>query len=140
MGKSEELSKKVNMEPFQCSYRSQNHQTVKKQAHHGTTKLLAGLDRKRLSTPRDVHALVCSCVRNRRQTSRDLKNEWALSRNVTCLARTVGNRLCETALKSHWTRKKPFINERERKPGLLFAGDHKDWTNERTFLQLLNNK
>lgn len=104
------------------------HYTKKKQAEHGTTKLLAGRGRKRLSTPRDDRALIRSCVRNRRQTSRDLKNEWALSRNVTCSARTVRNRLLEAGLKSHRARKKPFINERQRKARLLFAGDHKDWT------------
>uniref|UniRef100_A0A3B5AZ81 Transposase Tc1-like domain-containing protein n=1 Tax=Stegastes partitus TaxID=144197 RepID=A0A3B5AZ81_9TELE len=93
--------------------------TKKKQAQHGTTKLLAGCGRKRLSTPRDNHALICSCVRNHHQTSRDLKNEWALWRSVTCLARHT---------ESHRAQKKPFINERQRKARLLFAGDHKDWT------------
>lgn len=104
------------------------HYNKKKQAEHGTTKLLPGRGRKRLSTPRDDRALVRSCVRNRRQTSRDLQNEWALSRNVTCSARTVRNRLVEAGLKSHRARKKPFINERHRKARLLFARDHKDWT------------
>uniref|UniRef100_A0A3P8T2P1 Tc1-like transposase DDE domain-containing protein n=1 Tax=Amphiprion percula TaxID=161767 RepID=A0A3P8T2P1_AMPPE len=92
------------------------HYTKKKQAEHGTTKLLAGCGRKHLSTPRDDRALIRSCVMNRRQTSRDLKNEWALSRNVT------------SGLNSHRARKKPFINERQRKTWLLFVGDHKDWT------------
>uniref|UniRef100_A0A3Q1EMJ1 Transposase Tc1-like domain-containing protein n=1 Tax=Acanthochromis polyacanthus TaxID=80966 RepID=A0A3Q1EMJ1_9TELE len=61
-------------------------------------------------------------IRNHRQTSWDLKNEWALLRNVTCSARTVGNRLLLAGLKSHKAWKKPFINERQRKAQLLFAG------------------
>uniref|UniRef100_A0AAQ5XGI7 Tc1-like transposase DDE domain-containing protein n=1 Tax=Amphiprion ocellaris TaxID=80972 RepID=A0AAQ5XGI7_AMPOC len=104
------------------------HYTKKKQAQYGTTKLLAGRGRKRLSTPRDDRALIRSCVSNLCQTTRDLKNEWALSRNVTCSARTVRNRLLEAGLKLNRPRKEPFINERQREARLLFAGDHKDWT------------
>uniref|UniRef100_A0A3B4YXX1 Transposase Tc1-like domain-containing protein n=1 Tax=Stegastes partitus TaxID=144197 RepID=A0A3B4YXX1_9TELE len=49
-------------------------------------------------------------------TSRDLKNE------------TIRNRLHEAGLKSHRAQKKLFINKRQRKARLLFAGDHKDWS------------
>uniref|UniRef100_A0A3P8TIS6 Transposase Tc1-like domain-containing protein n=1 Tax=Amphiprion percula TaxID=161767 RepID=A0A3P8TIS6_AMPPE len=90
------------------------HYTKKKQAKHGTTKLLVGRGRTCLSTPRDDRELICSSVRNHRQTYRDLRNEWALWRNVTCSS-------CRT-------RKKPFRNKRQRKVWLLFVGDHKDWT------------
>ena len=104
------------------------HYTKKKQAQHGTTKLLAGRSRKRLSTPPDDRALICSCVRNHHQTSRDLRNEWALSRNVTCSARTVGNRLLEAGLKSHRAGRSPSSTKGRGKPVTLCWGSQGlDW-------------
>uniref|UniRef100_A0A3P8RUM1 Transposase Tc1-like domain-containing protein n=1 Tax=Amphiprion percula TaxID=161767 RepID=A0A3P8RUM1_AMPPE len=108
--KKEKVAKKLK------SSRTAVHYTKRKQAAHSTTKLLAGRSRKCLFTPHDDHALIRSCVRNCRQTSRGL------------LARTVGNRLLEAGLKSHRARRKPLIDERLRKAWLFFARDHKDWT------------
>lgn len=104
------------------------HYTKKKQAHSGTTDVLVGRGRKRISTRQDDLALIQACVTNRPQTAKDLKDAWALSRNVTCSVRTIRNRLLEAGLRSPRARKKPCINERQRTARLLFAVDHKDWT------------
>ncbi|KAK1794284.1 hypothetical protein P4O66_011177 [Electrophorus voltai] len=42
----------------------------------------------------------------------------------------VQNRLLEAGLKSCKARKKPFINEKQRRARLKFVKDHKDWTIE----------
>uniref|UniRef100_A0A3P8U5L8 Transposase Tc1-like domain-containing protein n=1 Tax=Amphiprion percula TaxID=161767 RepID=A0A3P8U5L8_AMPPE len=89
------------------------HYTKKKQAQHGTTKLLAGHGRKCLSTPRDDCALILDTVKK-----------------CDLFGRTVGNRFLEAGLKSHRARKKPFISERHKKAQFVFAGDHKDWTGD----------
>ena len=64
-------------------------------------------------------------------TSSDLQKEWQTAAGVKCTARTVRNRLLGAGLKPCKTRKKPFINERQRRARLRFAKDHKDWIRRR---------
>uniref|UniRef100_A0A3P8SY62 Transposase Tc1-like domain-containing protein n=1 Tax=Amphiprion percula TaxID=161767 RepID=A0A3P8SY62_AMPPE len=59
--------------------------------------------------------LICSCVRNHPQTSRDLKNE------------TVGKRLVEAGLKSHRAGRSPS-SRKGRGKLVTLCWDHKDWT------------
>lgn len=64
-------------------------------------------------------------LKNCRMTSSDLQKEWQTAAGVKCMARTVWNWLLEAGLKSCKARKKLFINEKQRKPRLRFAKDHK---------------
>ncbi|KAK1791249.1 hypothetical protein P4O66_013265 [Electrophorus voltai] len=63
-------------------------------------------------------------------TSSNLQKEWHAAAGVNCTERRVRNRLLEAGLKSCKARKKPFINEKQRRARLKFAKDHKDWTVE----------
>uniref|UniRef100_A0AAY5L1N2 Transposase Tc1-like domain-containing protein n=1 Tax=Esox lucius TaxID=8010 RepID=A0AAY5L1N2_ESOLU len=69
-------------------------------------------------------------LNHRRMTSSDLQKEWQTAAGVECTVRTVRNRLQGAGLKSCKARKKPFINEKQRRARLKFAKDHKDWTVE----------
>ena len=104
------------------------HQTKEKKKTTGATEVQPGRGRKRLSSAREDRYLIRKSLSNRRLTSSDLQKEWKSGCNVNCSARTVRNRLLQVGLKSHRARKKPFINERQRKQRLKFAKDHKDWT------------
>ncbi|XP_073405552.1 microtubule-associated serine/threonine-protein kinase 3-like isoform X2 [Dendrobates tinctorius] len=104
------------------------HYNKVKQNTLGTTKLQTGRGRKRLSTDQDDRNLIRMSLSNHRMTSSDLQKEWQMAAGVKCAARTVRNRLLEAGLKSCKARKKPFINEKQRRARLKFAKDHKDWT------------
>ena len=106
------------------------HKNKVKQQTLGTTKLQTGRGRNRLSTDRDDCQLIRMSVSNRRMTSSDLQKEWQKAAGVKCTARTVRNRLLEAGLKSYKVRKKPFINDNQRRARLKFAKDHRDWTIE----------
>ena len=106
------------------------HNNKVKQQTLGTTKLQTGRGRNRVSTDRDDRQLIRMSVSNRRMTVRDLQKEWQMAAGVKCTARTVRNRLLEAGLKSCKARKKPFINEKQRRARLKFVKDHKDWTIE----------
>ncbi|CAJ0916738.1 unnamed protein product [Ranitomeya imitator] len=81
-------------------------------------------------TSRETASRRASGIRNRRIISSDLQKERQMEAGVKCTARTVRNRLLEAGLKSCKPRKKPFINEKQRRARLKFAIDHKDWTIE----------
>ncbi|KAJ8389099.1 hypothetical protein AAFF_G00123050 [Aldrovandia affinis] len=106
------------------------HKNKAKQQTLGTTKLQTGRGQKLLSTDRDDHQLIRMSLNNRRMASSDLQKEWQKAAGVKCTARTVRNRLLWAGLKSCKARKKPFINEKQRRDRLRFAKDHKDWTVE----------
>uniref|UniRef100_A0AAY5KAR6 Transposase Tc1-like domain-containing protein n=1 Tax=Esox lucius TaxID=8010 RepID=A0AAY5KAR6_ESOLU len=106
------------------------HKNKVKQQTLGTTKLQTGRGRKRLSTNRNDRQLIRMSLNNRRMTSSDLQKEWQTAAGVKCSARTVRNRLLRAGLKSCTSRKKPFVNEKQRRARLKFAKDHKDWTIE----------
>ena len=53
-----------------------------------------------------------------------------MAAGVKCTVRTVQNCLLEAGLKSRKARKKPFINEKQRRARLRFAKDNMDWTTD----------
>ena len=95
-----------------------------------TTKLQTGRGQRRLFNNQDDRQLIWLSHSNRRMTSSDLQKEWQMAAGVKCTARTVQNSLLEAGLKSCKARKKPFINEKQRRARLRFSKDHKDWAIE----------
>ena len=64
----------------------------------------------------------------------DLHKELQMAAGVKCTARTVQNRLLEAELKSYKARKKPLINEKQKRARIMFAKDRtnltiEDWNN-----------
>nr|XP_023683127.1 uncharacterized protein LOC111851960 isoform X3 [Paramormyrops kingsleyae] len=58
---------------------------------------------------------------NKRTTSNDFQKQWETLSGMKCTARTIHDRPLEAGLKSHKARKKPFINEKQRKTMMHFA-------------------
>ena len=102
------------------------HKNKVKRQTLGTTKLQTGRRRKRPSPHRDDRQLFRMTLNNCRMTSSDPPKKWQTAAGVKCTARTVRHRLLGAGLKSCEARKKPFINERQRRARLRFAKDHKD--------------
>ncbi len=102
------------------------HKNKIKQQTLGTTKLQTGRGRKQLSTDWDDRQPIQMSLNNRRMMSSDLHKEWQMAAGMKCSARTVRNRLLGAGLKSCKARKKPFINENQRRARLRGALDHND--------------
>lgn len=77
--------------------------------------------RKRLLTVRESREIVKKAQKNSKISARDLATHIASSFGKTVTPQTVRNRLHEAGYRGRAARKKPFINERNRKKRLEFA-------------------
>lgn len=89
-----------------------------------------GRGRKRATTVRQDRTLVRLSMGNRRLTSTDLCREWKESADVDVAPSTVRTRLLENGLRGCKARRKPKVNEKQRKARLTWAREHLTWTEE----------
>lgn len=80
--------------------------------------------RKRSVTTRESRDIVRIAAKNPKMSARQLVEHIATQYNKTVTPQTVRNRLHEAGYKGRVVRKKPFINEKNRKKRLQFARDH----------------
>ena len=94
---------------------------VKETGSHGRKP---GSGRPRKTTPRDDRHIRNTAIRDRRITSKRIRS----SVDLEVSDKTIRDRLRDSGLKSHWSAKKPFVSETNRKKRLKWAKDHLHWT------------
>ena len=90
-----------------------------------------GRRKKQLSDRRVKHLKILS-LRDRRKTSRELRDEinTTMTNGATVSSRTVRRKLGEEGLVGRIAAKKPLLREQNRVKRLIFAKEHKRWTKE----------
>jgi transposase len=89
----------------------------------GSTNRRKGSGRPRKTSPREDIVITRSATANRSISAPDICKQTKL--NVS--PQTVRNRLHESNLTSHWSVKKPWISESNRKKRLKWAREHLTW-------------
>jgi transposase len=91
-----------------------------------STKNAKKSGRKKKFSAQDERQLCRLALKDRRMSSKRLQQAMKAS-GVEMSDRTVRQKLCENGLKARRPRKKPFLNETQRKKRLMWALQHKDW-------------
>ena len=95
----------------------------------GSPRRVGRCGRKRKTTPTTDRWLARESLKNRRQSSRILKQKLE-EKGIAVNTSTVRRRLCEAGIKAHRPQKKPHLNARMKRQRLAWAKQFKTWTAE----------
>lgn len=104
--------------------------TIKRFQETGSQNHRARSGRPRISTERADRSLVRISLSDRKLTSAHLRREWKESTGVEAARSTVRQRLLDSGLRGCKARKKPFVNEQQRRRRLAWAKAHQNWSIE----------
>lgn len=105
------------------------HKVCKKFLNFNTINDLSRGHKKKVTSPTDDRRIVRAAVKNRRLSSKDIASDMS-EVGVSVSPRTVRRRLCAAGLKARIPRKKPFLNDIQRKKRVSWCKEHANWTVE----------
>ena len=101
-------------------------QAHKRMEKRGNPFRKGGSGRPKVTTMKQDKKIILHVKRNPFASAKKIKKELELK----CSNHTIRRSLVSAGLKSYFTRKKPFISEKNRRKRLIWAKQHRHWTIE----------